>query len=311
VKASVQSCSGYRYWQMVDWRASVSPVLSNQLIIRERSCMTPEHFPPRLAQLGFQARVINGIEAILPPVCEVPAGAFLMGSNPKRDPVVAKEKQRFDDEQPQHRVLLPGYTIARFPVTVAEYACFVRAWHREPQRNTFIGGVMDWPAQLQRMDYPVVNMTWHDARSYGGWLSFVTGESWRLPTEAEWEKAARGTDGRIYPCGDTFEEQRCNTKESEKNTTTPIGTYPEGASPYGVQDMAGNVWEWVSTLHFSYPYSLSDRREGPNDPDYRVLRGGSWHADARFARAAFRWSSRPGNFDDNTGFRVVQAAYSQ
>jgi formylglycine-generating enzyme required for sulfatase activity len=153
----------------------------------------PEHFPPRLQQLGFKGQVIKGVEVILPPVYEVPVGEFLMGSDSKW------YSRLFNgtNEKPQHRVTLPAFHIAQFPVTVAEYACFVRTGQPEPKRQRRFGST--WQTELQRLDHPVVQVSWHDARSYAGWLSQVTGQSWRLPTEAEWEKTARGTDGRMYP----------------------------------------------------------------------------------------------------------------
>lgn len=266
--------------------------------------LPPDRFPARLAQLGYEGRVINGVEVIIPPVCEVPAGAFVMGSDPNRDAGAQPS------EQPQHTVTLPVYEISRFPVTVAEYACFVRAGQREPQQPTFQNSVVDWPTQLQRLDHPVVCESWNDARSYAGWLSYVTDQPWRLPTEAEWEKAARGTDGRLYPWSDGFEQWRCNTLESGKNTTTPVGTYPAGASPSGAQDMAGNVWEWTSSLYKSYPHKKADGREDQNSTDKRVLRGGSWSYVTGDARAAYRFNCLSDYFNGVIGFRVVRAVPS-
>ena len=128
-------------------------------------------------------------------MCTVPAGPFLMGSDPKRD------KDAREDEQPQYTIKLSAYEIGRYPVTVAEYACFVRTGQREPQQARSGHTVVDWPTQLQHLDHPVVCVSWHDARGYAGWLRYVTGQFWKLPTEAQWEEAARGTDGRIYPWG--------------------------------------------------------------------------------------------------------------
>jgi formylglycine-generating enzyme required for sulfatase activity len=229
----------------------------------------PDRFPQRLADLGFTAYFDHGVEYILPPLCTVPAGPFLMGSDPNWD------KGAYRDEQPQHLVILPAYEIACFPVTVAEYACFVRAGYAEYQ---------NWHSQLSRLDHPVVNVTWYDAVAYAIWLSGRTTEVWRLPTEAQWEKAARGADGRIFPWGGIFDKARCNTKESGIGATTPVGNYPSGASLYGAQDMAGNVWEWTSSLKLPYPYITSSGREDGNSAGNRVLRGGSWNGVARTAR---------------------------
>jgi formylglycine-generating enzyme required for sulfatase activity len=256
----------------------------------------PERFPPRLSSLGFEVHVINEVEYILPPLCRVPAGSFLMGSDPARGRIGA-----YDNEQPQHTVTLPDYDIARYPVTVAEYGCFVRTGQREPN---------DWQTQLGKLDHPVVRVSWHDAVAYAAWLSERTGERWWLPTEAEWEKAARGTDGQIYPWGDAFDTTRCNTSESGKSGTTPVGTYPAGASPYGAQDLAGNVWEWTGSRYLSYPYTTSFGREDLKSTGSRVLRGGSWVNDARKARAAYRVNLQPWLFSEHLGFRVVRAAPS-
>jgi formylglycine-generating enzyme required for sulfatase activity len=259
--------------------------------------LPPEHFPPRLSHLGFQGCVIRNVEVILPPLCTVLAGPFLMGSDTTHD------NEALEDEQPQHTVTLPAFEIGRFPVSVAEYACFVRAGHAEPSY---------WQTQLGKLDHPVVAVSWHDAVAYAAWLAQRTKEVWRLATEAEWEKAARGTDGLVYPWGNAFDKARCNTRESGVNATTPVGSYPAGASPHRVQDMAGNVWEWTSSRIriLSYLYAVSGELEDTNSPDNRVLRGGSWDDDYWFARAAFRFSNLPDYTDVFFGFRVVRAAPS-
>src|SRR5262249_5019358 len=167
-----------------------------------------------------------------------------------------------------------------------------------------------WRRQQQRPDHPVVNITWSAARAYAVWLAQLTGASWRLPTEAEWEKAARGTQGRIYPWGNQWDKTRANTKEGGPSDTTAVGTYPTGASPYGVQDMAGNVWEWTSTLYGSYPYSQDDGRENPDSAGNRVLRGGSWNNGREQARAAYRLVNAPDVVFAVNGFRLVRAATS-
>src|SRR5262249_2779754 len=160
--------------------------------------------PPRLARLGYQGLAPGGVAALVPPTCAVSAGEFLMGSDPKRD------RAAWDDERPQHRVTLPGYEIARYPVTVAEYVRFVRAAGPGSPRNQ-----LTWEQQLDgRPDHPVVNVSWRDAVAYAAWLARATGRPWRLPSEAEWEKAARwdGRAARIYPWGDAFDGARCNTR---------------------------------------------------------------------------------------------------
>jgi formylglycine-generating enzyme required for sulfatase activity len=263
----------------------------------------PERFPSRLADLDFLGTNMRGVQVILPPLCDVSTGAFLMGSNPKQD----QEADVY--EKPQHNVTLAAYRLARFPVTVAEYACFVRAGHSEPKRREYSGQVVDWATQLQRLDHPVVCVSWHGAIAYAAWLSKATHKPWRLPSEAEWEKAAcwdpTTRRARIYPWGDTFDPSRANTYESGRDTTTPVGTYPTGASPCGAQDMAGNVWEWTSSLFMTYPYDASDGRERVDAPENRVLRGGRWGFTAWYARAAYRSRLAPDYVYVGIGFRLL------
>jgi formylglycine-generating enzyme required for sulfatase activity len=196
-------------------------------------------------------------------------------------------------------------------VTVAEYACAVRAKAvREPSVGTW--GSITWADQLQRPDHPVVRVSWHHAWAYAAWLAQVTGQPWRLPTEAEWEKAARGTDGRLYPWGDAFDGTRCNTSASESGATTPVGTYADrgDASPYGVHDLAGNVWEWTSSLYKPYPYSPNGGREQPQSAGNRVLRGGSSAENPPSARVVFRYHADPVSARKDDGFRLVLAVPS-
>ena len=196
-----------------------------------------------------------------------------MGSDPQRD------SQAHHTELPQHTVHLPTYHIGTFPLTVAEYACFVEAkQHREPAA---------WQIQLTECaDHPVVNISQDEAHEYARWLAQVMGEVWRLPTEEEWEKAARGTDGRIYPWGDQWDKMKANTNGAGPGMTTPVGSYPSGASPYGVQDMAGNVQEWTDTHYMSYHYPPDAKHE--HELLSLVIRGGSWHNEPQSARAACR-----------------------
>ncbi len=250
--------------------------------------------PTSLRQLGFTARAYSGVSVIVPPLSKVPGGKFLMGGDRRRD------KQAYYDEWPQHRVIVRAFQIAKTPVTVTEYAAFLRATsHKAPS---------DWERQARRLEHPVVYVSWYDAIEYAKWLARVTGEPWRLSGEAEWEKAARGTDGRIYPWGDQFDPNRCNTIESRKGSTTPVGSYPNGASPCGALDMAGNVWEWTASVFKPYSYVATDGREYAEPTEPRVLRGGSWSYLARYAHAACRVSNVP-RFPGavSIGFRLVLA----
>jgi formylglycine-generating enzyme required for sulfatase activity len=223
----------------------------------------------------------------------IPAGPFLMGSNPRVD------GDARDIEQPQHTQHLPGYQFATTPVTHAQYAVFVRAaGYPKP---------INWQERASppgREDHPVVYVTWHDAASYCRWLSAEMGVLYRLPSEAEWEKAMRGTDGRIYPWGNRWAPERCISRESGRRETSPVGTCPLGASPYGVLDAVGNVREWTRSLFAPYPYAPADGREVEKVREGRVLRGGSYYDDATQMRCAARMTSvYPRNW--SFGFRVM------
>ena len=181
----------------------------------------------------------------------VPAGEFLMGSDPK----VYKDASA--DEKPQHRLYLPEFYIGKYPVTNEQYAAFVKATRQTAPQYWKNGQI---PAGKE--GHPVVNVSWRDAIAFCQWLSQASSKAIRLPTEAEWEKAARGDNGRIYPWGnDPPTEKLCNFSRNVGDMT-PVGQYPAGASPCGALDMAGNVWEWTGSLwgqnfsepEFGYPY---------------------------------------------------------
>ncbi len=218
----------------------------------------------------------------------IPEGEFTMGSDEKHD------RNTWGNEQPQHKVYLTAFKIARVPVTNTQYQVFVNATgHRKP--GHWSTGII--PSGKEQ--HPVVDVNWHDARAFCRWAGV------RLPTEAEWEKAARGTDRRIYPWGDQKPNKKLCNHNSFVGDTTPIGHYPQGASPYGVLDMAGNVWEWTGTKAAPYPYNPNDGREESEGNEYRVLRGGAFRT-VNFPRCAFRDVGTPP--DQNKvfrGFRVV------
>lgn len=220
-----------------------------------------------------------------------------MGGDPNKDKHVKNE------EQPQHTLCLPDYTIAKSPVTNIQYLAFLEATdHSIPQY--WVGG----KPPRGKEHHPVVYVTWHDAMAYCQWPIEETGRPYGLPGEAEWEKAARGTDGRIYPWGDHLpDKKRCNFGR-RVDDTTPVGQYsPQGDSPYGCVDMAGNVWEWCYSLYKSYPYDPNDGREDPEIDDSRALRGGSWFDDPKLARVSSRYYYHPSLSSYYVGFRVVVA----
>jgi formylglycine-generating enzyme required for sulfatase activity len=241
---------------------------------------------------GRRASVLGARYDFEPEVALVPEGPFLLGSARQRD-----QNARMV-EQPQERHHLPDYYLGLTPVTNAQYLAFVQATDRHPPR--------DWRKGRPprgKEHHPIVNVSWYDAVAYCRWLAGVTGRPYRLPTEAEWEKGARGSDGRIYPWGDRWDPARCNSKEGGVENTTPAGAYPQGASPYGLLDMAGNVWEWTSSLYRDYPYRADDGREDPDSADSRVLRGGSWLNLYDSTRCAYRRSYTPAYGSRIHGFR--------
>ena len=248
-------------------------------------------WPPASVADNFQPTTRNSQPARLPFEPEmilITAGEFLMGSHPQKD----KEAQSY--EQPQHKLYLPEYWIAKTPATNAQYAAFVKATGYQAPQHWQNGKI-----PRGKEAHPVVYVLWDDAMAYCKWLAEATGKLYTLPSEAEWEKAARGTDGRIYPWGNTFDKSKCNTGESGIGDTTPVGKFPQGASPYGVLDMVGNVWEWTRSQWKGYPYDPADGREDVSVSACRVLRGGAFNDDERLARCAYRDDRSP-NYDLRT-----------
>jgi formylglycine-generating enzyme required for sulfatase activity len=232
-----------------------------------------------------------------PEMVLIRAGEFLMGSDP------AKDEDAEDDEQPQHTLHLPDYFLARTPITNAQYAAFVEVTGYETPDLWNAG-----KPPSGRENHPVELVSWPDAVAYCRWLAEVTGRAYCLPSEAEWEKGARGTDGRIYPWGDEWYPKFCNAMEWG---TMPVGAYPQGASPHDLLDMVGNVWEWTRSLYWDYPYDPEDGREDPDADGLRVLRGGAFFAEyeaARVVHCAYRLGDVPDLRGIGIGFRVCVVA---
>jgi len=230
----------------------------------------------------------------------VPAGEFFMGSDP------AKDKDAQQDEQPQHRVYVSEFFMGKYPVTNEQYAVFVKTTKYQVPGHWEKGKI---PAG--KGDHPVVRVSWDDAVAFCEWLSRESGRVFRLPTEAEWEKAARGTDGRIYPWGNQWDKTKLNSKEGGAGDTTPVGRYsPDGDSPYGAADMAGNVWEWCADRYDKKAYEQRVKTvvkdpTGPSKGDYRVLRGGAFLNGASWARCAARFGDYRLYWFRDLGLRVV------
>ncbi len=220
----------------------------------------------------------------------IPAGEFWMGGESEYD------------GKPAHRVHVAEFQIARAPATNVQYALYVTDAKVTPPEH--------WPGGQPpsgKENHPVVKVSWHDAQAYCQWLGAKIGKAVRLPTEAEWEKAARGDkDKRAYPWGDDWEELHCNSEELGLGDTSPVGLFLNGASPYGVLDMAGNVWEWCQSEHTGYPYKADDGREVIDHSNVpRVLRGGSIFNYREYARCAYRGGLVPYHRLHDYGFRVV------
>ncbi|MBI3175083.1 MAG: SUMF1/EgtB/PvdO family nonheme iron enzyme [Chloroflexi bacterium] len=280
-----------------------------------RKSPAPQTASQKTPQVIFSAANPNGVTVQTWADIEfvkVPAGKFIMGSKLTDD-------QAEERETPRHPLEIPyEYWIGRFPITNRQFAEYVEWTHY------YFNWDKDWKSKL---DEPVTNIRWNDVQNYLKWINATFGKdlpqgmSFNLPTEAEWEKAARGTDGREWPWGNEFDKSRCNSQEGGLKHTTPVGAYsPRGDSPYGAADMAGNVWEWTRSAYRLYPYSMTDGREyldsgKENDlmltpPDYYVygydedgyyrkadpvafgkglvVRGGSFSQNAREVRSTFR-----------------------
>jgi len=218
----------------------------------------------------------------------IPAGEFTMGAD-----------DREDDERPAHAVSLDTFEIDICEVSNEEFAFFAeeagyvsdaeKAGESETWRSYFTEG---------RERHPVVKVSWYDADAYCKWVGK------RLPTEVEWEKATRGTDGRLFPWGHEWDQTKANSRESGYRGTVTVGSFPDGASPYGLMDVAGNVWEWIANWYKAYPDS--DVASPYFGEQYRVTRGGGWFSDSAHLRASNRSSTSAEARNDDLGFRCAR-----
>jgi formylglycine-generating enzyme required for sulfatase activity len=331
----------------------------------------------RLGDPRFVAETVNGVKVILPPMVEIAGGMAEIGSD-------ESDAEADDDENPRHKVQLAAYAIGLYPVTNAEYDCFLRAggyaeerywsdggkywrkgepvpgeedpadwwirtWRRfkdDPQEidrwvqqgrmterdadnpwrilirwteEQVVAQMREWYPQgeavreprywqdiaFNNRSQPVVGVCWYEAVAYANWLAEVTGAAYRLPSEPEWEWAAR-RDGRIFPWGREWDETRLNSLEGRVMRTTPVGAYPQGATPDGIYDMAGNVWEWTATRYAAYPYQPDADLENLDATGLRIARGGGWSANRKMVRCAYRGRYYARNRNNNDGYRLAR-----
>jgi len=236
----------------------------------------------------------------------IPKSTFYMGSNPE-------DGQSDADESPPHQVHLDAYWIDQTEVTNSMYAAFLNEAGNQLENRAYWLDAGDEDVQVYQNEdqwnvlrgfelHPVVEVTWYGARAYCQWAGR------RLPTEAEWELAARSDDGRKYPWGDKADCTLANTVECRRQYSLPVGSLPDGASPFGVLEMSGNLWEWVTDWYAPDYYSTSpiDNPTGPGEGEFRVLRGGSFGQDRYHARTTNRRNNGPGNSQFDYGFRCAQ-----
>jgi formylglycine-generating enzyme required for sulfatase activity len=227
------------------------------------------------------------------PMVEIPAGEFVMGSD---------GTQALEDERPAHRVWLDTYAMDQFEVTTAQYAAFLTAQPRP------VPWLWDAVNLKQHGDRPVIGVDWADADAYCRW------KGTRLPTEAEWEKAARGTDARLYPWGaqlpnDKLANYALGARFSYSQVLMPVDSYERGKSPYGLYQMAGNAWEWVSDWYGASYYEHSPVKNpiGPEQGQFKVLRGGSWSDLPKYLLTYGRFRLLPETRNSYTGFRCAKS----
>ncbi len=279
-------------------------LLTADSVISQTSTLTPTEQPVVTNTPDANLQEITDSKGVVMRL--VPAGEFTMGSD-----------NGDSDEQPVHQVFLDAYYMDTYEVTNVLYEACVNAGVCDSPHETSSYTYSSYYGNLQYENFPVIKVDWNQAKTFCG-----TWRGARLPTEAEWEKAARGTDGRTYPWGDSFDgtktnfcDKNCSFDWSDKNyddgytDTAPVGSYESGKSPYGLYDMAGNVWEWVADW-YSETYYQSSPFENPLGPDsgqYRALRGGSWSDIEVNARTSSRFWYEPDDWDIGLGFRCSRS----
>ena len=251
---------------------------------------------------AFMAAGVAAESRDLTDMVRIPAGLFVMGSN-----------DGSEDERPQHQVTLAEFLIDRTPVTNGQFAQFLNRVGLKGPKNESWYDVDDSDARIHRRDgkwaadagyetHPAVEVTWFGAVAYCSWVGK------RLPTEAEWEKAVRGTDGRKYPWGNEPPDRSRAQYNAGWNQTLPVDSFPKGASLYGILDASGNTWEWVSSAYLPYPYKANDGREDLTRERVRGTRGGGHDSSAEELTTTHRGGHVSRNFRSghhNIGFRCA------
>jgi formylglycine-generating enzyme required for sulfatase activity len=263
------------------------------------------------AACGPQLPVTKTNPADRKAMVRIPAGQFRMGTSAQQQSDLAAEFELQPGllglESPDVTLSLSEFYIDQTPVTSAEYKKFLEANPDQPVPflADAIAQSYNWDKTMRtfpagRDQFPVVLVNWGQASAYCKWAGG------RLPSEAEWEKAARGSDGRTWPWGNTWATGMANTAESNLKDESPVGQFPKGASPYGALDMVGNVWQWTSSSDKPYPYNANDGREDSQAPGLRITRGGSWLFGAVVARVATRNRFEAVDVSLSIGFRCAQ-----
>lgn len=316
-------------WQtdQVDLRRDVTDRLATLLIDERLTVPNPLRAAAGRA-LGRLGDPREDVSCDVPATVRIPAGPFIMGSvrrknRPGYDEMAVERESMQDDAW--FELHMPAYKIGKYPVTVGQYRLFVEDGGYNPEKSgaCWRGGGLEWLKKSGQQaprywddpqwtvdNHPVAGVTWYEAVAYCEWLKARTGRHFRLPDEAMWEKAARGTKGRRWPWEGGFDKAKLNSGEGGIGRMSAVGTFPAGKSPFGVHDCAGNVWEWCSGPGYreaKYPLTLRPYEDDLKpSAGTRALRGGSWNGFDQVTRAAFRGLNVPDSRGLNYGFRVVE-----